>query len=128
VSIATRWGGMLESLRSLGATGLSFVHTRVHLFGVELEQELWRVRSLLVWSLAALLLSLLALAFAGIALILAFWDNHRLLVSMLLAGFFAVLAVLAIFLLKRSIDAKPRPFDSTLAALERDIAALRNRR
>lgn len=120
-----RWDALLESMRSLVATGLALLHTRVELVGVELEQELWRARNLLVWALAALLLTLLALGFAGIALIVAFWDTHRELVSLLVAALFAVLAALAIAFLRHTLTAKPRPFDSSLAALERDLDAVR---
>jgi uncharacterized membrane protein YqjE len=125
MSDANRWETLLESMRSLLSTSLALLHTRIELIGVELEQELWRVRSLIVWAFAALLLALLAIGFAGVALIVTFWDSHRQLVSTLVAAGFAALALLAVFFLMRTLRAKPRLFETTLHELERDLDALR---
>ena len=125
MSTRSGWDGFVESLRSLLSTSVALVHTRVELIGVELEQELWRARSLLVWAFAALLLTLLAVGFAGVALIVTFWDSHREHVSALVAGGFVGLALLAVFFFLRTLRAKPRLFESTLRELERDAEALR---
>jgi uncharacterized membrane protein YqjE len=125
MSDANRWETLLESMRSLLSTSLALLHTRIELIGVELEQELWRVRSLIVWAFAALLLTLLAIGFAGVAVIVTFWDSHRQLVSTLVAAGFAALALLAVFFLMRTLRAKPRLFETTLHELERDLDALR---
>lgn len=124
----SRWMGLLESLRTVGGTALDFVHTRVELFGVELRQELMRALGLMIRGIAALLLALLAAVFIGFALIVIFWDSHRELVAILVATFFALLAAAAIVAVKYSVDTRPRPFDSTLEALERDVDALRGDR
>ncbi|MEO6079664.1 MAG: phage holin family protein [Steroidobacteraceae bacterium] len=128
MTLASRWHALLDSLHTAAGTGLDFVQTRVQLFGVELEQELRRARSLVIQAIGVLLLAVLAAGFVGIALIVFFWDSHRELVAILVAAFFAVAAALAAAMLKRSVDAKPRPFDSTLDVLKRDFDALRNRR
>jgi uncharacterized membrane protein YqjE len=120
-----RLSGLLASLRSAAGTGLDFVHSRIQLFGVELEQELLRTRSLIIQGVTALLLAVLAAGFVGIALIVMYWDTHRELVAVLVAVFFALLAAAAGVLFKRSLDLKPRPFNSTLEVLERDGDALR---
>jgi uncharacterized membrane protein YqjE len=125
---SNRWGTLVESLRSLVSTGLALIHTRVELIGVELEQELWRARSLLIWGFAALLLSLLAIGFAGVALIVYFWDTHRQLVSAVVAATFIALALIAIALLVHTSRSKPRLFEGTLHELKRDIADLRRER
>jgi uncharacterized membrane protein YqjE len=125
MSDAHRWETLLDSMRSLLSTSLALLYTRVELIGVELEQELWRARSLIVWAFAALLLSLLTIGFAGVALIVAFWDTHRQLVSALVAASFAALAILAVFFLMRTLRARPRLFETTLHELERDLDALR---
>jgi uncharacterized membrane protein YqjE len=125
MSDANRWETLLRSMRSLLSTSIALIHTRVQLIGIELEQELWRARSLIVWAFAALLLSLLTIGFAGVALIVAFWDTHRQLVSTLVAAGFAALALLAVFFLMRTLRARPRLFETTLHELERDLDALR---
>jgi uncharacterized membrane protein YqjE len=125
---SNRWATLFESMRSLLTTSLSLVHTRVELIGVELEQELWRLRSLLIWGFAAMLLALMAIGFAGIALIVTFWDTHRELVSALVAGGFALLTLLALALVLRAAKSRPRMFEGTLRELERDLDALRRER
>jgi uncharacterized membrane protein YqjE len=124
VSIASRWSALLDSLRTVVGTGLEIVHTRIELFGIELEQELMRTRSLIVRSIAALLLIFLAAGFAGFAVIVVFWESHRQLAAILVAGFFALLAAVAVGMLKRFESARPRPFASTLEVLENDSDAL----
>jgi uncharacterized membrane protein YqjE len=68
---------------------------------------------------------LLAIGFTGIALIVTFWDTHRELVSALVAGTFVALALVAVATLMSTLRAQPRPFESTLNALEGDLRALR---
>ena len=53
-----RWDTLVESMRSLLGTTVALLHTRLELVGIELEQELWRARSLIVWAFATLLLTL----------------------------------------------------------------------
>jgi len=125
---SNRWGTLLESLRSLLTTSLSLVHTRVELIGIELEQELWRLRSLLIWGFASLLLALMAVGFVGVALIVKYWDTHRELVSALVAGGFVLLTLIAVGLVLRAATSRPRLFEGTLKELERDLEALRRER
>jgi uncharacterized membrane protein YqjE len=126
MSSANRWDTLIDSMRSLLSTSIALIHTRVELIGVEIETELWRARSLIIWGFAALLLTLLAIGFAGVALIVTYWDTpHRELVSALVAAGFALLAVLAVFLLVRTLRAKPRLFEGTLRELEHDLESVR---
>lgn len=126
MSSANRWDTLIDSMRSLLSTSIALIHTRVQLIGVEIETELWRARSLIIWAFAALLLTLLAIGFAGVALIVIYWDTpHRELVSALVAAGFALLAVLAVFLFVRTLRAKPRLFEATLRELEHDLESLR---
>jgi len=123
--IGSRLGTLLESLRAAAGTGLDAIHTRVQLFGVELEQELLHACSLIIQSVTTLLLSCLAVGFIGLAVIVAFWDSHRVLVAILVAAFFVLLAAAAALFLKRTLAGRPKPFQSTLEVLERDIDTLR---
>jgi uncharacterized membrane protein YqjE len=128
VTIASRWSALLDSLRTVVGTGLDIVRTRVELFGIELEQELLRTRSLIVRSVAALLLIVLAAGFAGFAVIVVFWESHRQLAAALVAAFFALLAAVAVGMLKRFEHARQRPFAATLEVLENDSDSLRGLR
>lgn len=128
MSSGGRWSDLFDSLRTVAGTGLDFVHTRIQLFGVELEQELRHARSLIIQGITALLLAFLAAGFIGVALIVVFWDSHRELVAMLVAASFSLLAGAAGFRFRRTLDLKPRPFTSTLEMLEQDLDALRGSR
>jgi uncharacterized membrane protein YqjE len=119
---------MLDLLRGALATGVDLVHTRIRVLGVELEQEVLHACSLIVQAVATLLIAVLATVFIGVALIVVFWDNHRELVALLVAGFFVLLTAAAIGLLKHSVSARRQPFSATLEALERDAAVLRGHR
>jgi uncharacterized membrane protein YqjE len=123
-----RWGGLLDSLRGVADTGLDFVQTRIQLFSVDLEQEMLRAGSLVMQAVAAVLLAIFAITFIGIALVVVFWDSHRELVAILVAGFFVLLAAVVAIRLKRALAARPRPFNSTLEVLEQDRDALRSNR
>jgi uncharacterized membrane protein YqjE len=122
------WRGLLDSARGIADTGIDFVHTRVQLFGVELEQQLLWARSLIAQAVAAVLLAVFTVGFTGFALVVVFWDSHRELVAILVAGFFALLATVSVIRLQRALAARPQPFKSTLEVLERDANALRGDR
>ena len=71
-------GGLFDSLRALLATLVAMAHTRVELFGTEIEEEVRRVVALLLGGLAVLALISLALLFSGLVVIAIYWDTHRL--------------------------------------------------
>src|SRR5580693_3455273 len=72
------------ALQGLMGALLDALRTRVELAGVELEIHLIGLARTLLWAVAAILCTLLALAFGVVALIAALWDSHR--VLGLLAG------------------------------------------
>jgi uncharacterized membrane protein YqjE len=128
MTLGSRAFGLLDSLRRAAGTGVDLVHTRVELFGVELEQELMRAIRLMIHGISTLLLAVFAIVFIGFAVIVVFWDTHRELAALLVAGFFALLALVAAILLQRALKRPHRPFNSTLEVLEDDAAALRGER
>jgi len=79
----------------------------------------------LLWGAAALFFAFLGLAFVGLLIVIAVWDEHRLLAAALVAGLYLVLALAAAALATRQISAKPRPFDASLSELAKDRELLR---
>ena len=73
----TTAGGLFDSLRSLIATLVAMAHTRVELFGTELEEELRRVVAFLLGGVLVIALASMALLFGGLVVIAAYWDTHR---------------------------------------------------
>jgi uncharacterized membrane protein YqjE len=109
-----------HALRGLFAAILEALRTRLDLAAVELEIHMLGLVRMLLWALAALAFVLLGLAFALVALVVAFWDTHRMLA--LLGGsvlFIAVGAVLG-WLGVRGARNRPGFLDGSLQQLAED--------
>jgi uncharacterized membrane protein YqjE len=112
--------GLLDSAKALLATLIAVVHNRLELLSTELQEEIERIALMLLWGAAALFFVFLAITFLALLILIAFWDDHRLLVAALLAASFLVLALVAGFTARKQIVAKPRPFDASLNELAKD--------
>jgi uncharacterized membrane protein YqjE len=121
--------GLLGSLKALFATMVAIAHTRLELLGEELQEELTRLGSLLVWGYVALFFASLAVWFLCLTILIAFWDTpYRLLVAGSLAVIFLVLAAVAVGFVVSLMHSKKRLFDASLGELERDATELRDGR
>lgn len=120
--------GLFDSLRSLMATLVSMAHTRVELFGTELEEELRRVVALTVGAMLVLALANLALLFSALVVIAAFWDTHRVAAVASVAAGFGTLAVVSYFVVRARTQRRSRLLAATLGQLEHDLQALDDRR
>jgi uncharacterized membrane protein YqjE len=116
----TQPGGLFASLKGLLATLIAIGHNRLALFSTELQEEIARAASVLLWALAALLLALLAVLLAAIAILLAVPQESRALTAALIALGAIVAAVVAALLSHNRAAAKPRLFDATLTELGKD--------
>ena len=117
---ARRPRGLFDSLRALLATVSELLQTRLELAGTEVEEQVARLASLLIWSIVALFLGFAAILLVAIALIVMFWDTHRVLVAVGLAGVFAILAGVALTKLLAQVRDRPRLFQATLDELAKD--------
>jgi uncharacterized membrane protein YqjE len=113
-------GGLFDSLRTLIATLVAMAHTRVELFGNELEEELERIVGLVVGAVIVIAASGLALLFCGLAIVAAFWDTHRVAAALFVAIGFGVLAVVAYFSVRLRAQRHTRLLSATLGELEQD--------
>ncbi len=120
-------GGLFDSLRSLLATLVAIAHTRVELFGTELEEELQRVVALTVGAMLVLALANLALLFSAVAVIAAFWDTHRVAAVAGVAAGFGTLAVVAYFVVRARTQRRTRLLSATLGELGHDLEQLGRR-
>ena len=120
-------GGLLDSLRALLTTLVAMAHTRVELFGTEIEEEVRRVVALLLGGVLVLALASLALVFSGLVVIAAYWDTHRLAATVGVAIGFIVLAAAAYLAVRQRTRRQSRLLSSTLDELERDLALLDKR-
>ncbi len=120
-------GGLFQSLRTLSATLLSLVRTRLELLSTEFEEERIRLVSMLVWTLVGLFCGFFGIIFVTLLLVIALWDNHRLLALGIPAVFFTLGAVASIMVVRSKASAKPRVFAASLNELAQDIERLTSR-
>jgi uncharacterized membrane protein YqjE len=120
-------GGLFDSLRSLIATLVAMVHTRIELFGTEVEEELQRILTLAAGGVIVLVLASLALLFSGLVVVAAFWDTHRMAAVVCVAAGFSTLAVVSYLVVRKQTQRRSRLLSATLAELEHDLEKLGRR-
>ena len=118
---------LIDSVSGLLATVIGIGRTRLELLSVELREELRRTAELLAWGSVALLAVGGGVLYAGLAIIFAFWDTHRILAAVLVtAGYFA-LAIFAVLRVQARLRSRPPFLQATLGELARDEDQLRGR-
>jgi uncharacterized membrane protein YqjE len=120
--------GLFDSLRAMLATLVTLTHTRLELLTVELEQEVERVVSTLLWAILGIFCGGLAVLMIALTIVIAFWDGHRLLAAGLVSLFFAGLAVAASLVVRHRLRTRPRFLSATIGELARDARALESER
>ncbi len=117
---------IVDSLARLAATLLETLHTRLELISVEVEEEMARYSSYLLWIVVALFCAGVAILLTILFIVVLFWDSHREAVLLSLIGVFAGVALYLGWWLRESMRNKPRLFAYSLDELKRDSATLRN--
>lgn len=112
--------GFLGSVTQLLTTLVEMAYTRLELMFMEFEQGLGGLVVVLLWSFVALFAASAGLFIGALALIFAFWDTHRVLVSLLVMGAFLVLAAAAVVVVRAKLRSRRAFFSSTLAEFAKD--------
>jgi uncharacterized membrane protein YqjE len=116
--------GLFAALKNTAATLVAIVKTRGELLVNELEEEKFRLLSLLMRGIGAVLLLMLGIVMVVACVAMIFWEQR-----VFVFGAFAVLFIAAGWLLLGSIkheSAKQSPlFRDSLAELDVDLAELR---
>ncbi len=113
-----------DSIARLSANVIGILYTRLELISVEVEEELTRFSSYLLWSLVALFCAGIAVLLLILLLIASFWDSYRLTVLLSLLGIFSGTAIGLGWWLKTILSNRPRLLADTLAELRKDVSAL----
>jgi uncharacterized membrane protein YqjE len=113
-----------SSVRLLGSF-LSIAQTRVDLLTTELQEEVQRAGKLLLAAFAALLAAVLGLLMLGLAVVVYFWDTHRLGATLGVSAVFLGGAAVAAWIARSEMRERPRLLDTTRSELARDVAELR---
>src|SRR5690242_18711881 len=88
--------GLFRSITQFVASLVTLTQTRLELLTTELREEIQRVASLAVYAFIALLAAMLGLFFLGLAIVIVYWDTHRVLAAWLVTATFFSLAVIAV--------------------------------
>lgn len=119
--------GLLNSLKTLLATLLAIVQTRLELVSTEFEEERARLQSVLMLLLAALFCLGFGALLLTLFIVVLFWDTHRLSVTAGCAIFYLGLGWSAAAAARAKLRSKPRLFAATLAELSKDRDSLKHR-
>jgi len=119
---------LLRSGTQLAGTLLAIVETRFDLLTTEISEDTQRGVRILLWASVALLAGFAGLLFAGVTVLIVFWDDHR--VGAALGVTLAFLAIMAVAILvsRGRLRERPRLLDATRTELRRDVDLLRGRR
>lgn len=117
--------GLFASLRRLLTTLVELVHERLDLVGIELQIEVQRAASLLLWAFAGIVCGFVALVLLAMTVLIAFWDTHRLLAAGCITAVFALASLGMALHVRHRLRTRPRVFGATLDELQHDVAALK---
>jgi len=116
--------GVMDAAKRMLATIIALVHTRLELFTTEIEEEIQRAASILLWALVALFFGSLAVLMIAVTVLIVFWDNNRVLVACLITGTFIVLTGVFAMLARARLKSKARFMEASIEELKRDREAL----
>jgi uncharacterized membrane protein YqjE len=116
--------GIVRSGRRMLAILVGMVRTRLNLLAVELMQEKSRIWLLLVLTALALIFASMALLTLSLLVVVAFWDQNRLLAIGCLFAFYIAATLITLLVLRRKSQAGSNLFAGTLGELSKDSAAL----
>jgi uncharacterized membrane protein YqjE len=111
----------------LFSTLVEMLYTRLELIFVELEEWIEGLVSVVLWGLVAIFAAGASLLLGALALIFAFWDTHRVLVSLLVMGGFVLVTIGALWVIVRKLRMQRALFAATLAEFAKDRELLKAR-
>jgi uncharacterized membrane protein YqjE len=115
---------LMDSAKRMLSTLIALVHTRLELFTTEIEEEIQRAASVLLWALVALFFGSLFFMMIGFTIIVAFWDDHRLLATSCVTGAYLLGTVVFGLMARARLRAKPRFMAASIDELKRDRESL----
>jgi uncharacterized membrane protein YqjE len=118
---------LLKSLKGLGMTFIEIIRTRIEILSLDVMEARVRFVSILMLGAFTFLLLSLGIILGMFWLIITFWESYRFMVmgilTVTLIGCGLVLLVILVWKLKKG----PKLFEGTIAELDRDREALRDR-
>lgn len=116
--------GLLASLRTLLATLVAVLYTRLDILVTEVEEEKIRLSRIMLLGIAIVFFSCMALGFFSILIAAVFWNDHRMAVLGGITLVYILLAIVSACWLRLLMKRKSRLFTTSLAELRKDHAGL----
>lgn len=116
-----------DSLAKLGANGIDILRARIELFGLDLEDAVWRTVTLFCLSLAATLLIFSASFFAAAAFIFFHWESHPLWAMSVVGTSYFIGGAVLLIILFRWFNTLPFLMRDSIDSLRRDAQVLSSR-
>ncbi|OMG65621.1 hypothetical protein AUR61_006590 [Stutzerimonas balearica] len=108
------------SIKKLGGAFVDLLHGHLELLGIEFQEEKARTFRLFLLAGISLIFGLLVLVGLSAAVVIAFWETHRMAATLSLCLIYAVLMALCIGRAIRLAKKCATPFQATLEEIARD--------
>lgn len=115
---------LMDSAKRMLSTLVALIHTRLELFTTEIEEEIQRAATVLLWALVALFFGSLFVMMIGFTIIVAFWDDHRVLAAGSVTGAYLLGTVVFGLLARSRLRSKARFMSASIEELKRDRQSL----
>jgi uncharacterized membrane protein YqjE len=116
--------GLFASAKGLLGTGVTLLHNRLELLGVELAEERVRLVSMLAYGGAAFLCLSAGLVLLAVFLTVLLWDSNRLLALGVFSAVFIGAGIASLLLAVSLARSGSKLFSASLAELRKDREAL----
>jgi len=116
--------GLFASTRRLVETVLAITQTRLELVTTEIEEELHRVAEILLWMFVVVFFAGLAVLMLAFVIVVAFWEDHRLLAASLTTLGFVAITGIALLVVRSKVRARPKLLEATIEEIRHDREAL----
>ncbi|HTL16811.1 MAG TPA: phage holin family protein [Patescibacteria group bacterium] len=116
--------GILQSLRSLGRSGVEVLQNRLELAAVELEEQKLRLVRMLIFAGSAIFLANTAVLALSATIIVLAGAQARVAVLVGLTVFYTVAAIGALIALRKELRSAPPAFQDSIDELKKDLECL----
>jgi uncharacterized membrane protein YqjE len=113
------------AVRRLSASLIEGLQLRLDLLSLELAEERRRLSRLVLSSLALALAVFMVFLCINVALLIVFWEEHRVPIALGMCGFYGALAAALSLIIVRRIRGAAQAFSATREVLEKDRQTLR---
>ena len=123
---ADREPGFFDSLKAVITDFAALLHTRLELASTELEEELERLKQMLLLAAVSLFCFSVGVILLTIFVVVLFWDTHRLLALGGLAAFYLIAGLIVALVMRNKAAALPKFLSGTTSEFIKDRERLRS--